>query len=247
MQATSIGDSATMTFNYKTSGSGELLMMALPHHQALLSPETLRQQVQLDCMKGVMVGVVGSSWTMVEPLTTITWGAPRSIDSDKIEAVREALKNDIGKGVEADDTYFGGKQMAAIGRLALIADELGETDLANTYRTNLKRYLEPWLKSGGKLVYDQTWGGVIDLDGGFGMNYYNDHHFHYGYFVYAAAVIAKADPGWVDTYGDAIMSLIRDYSNPAANFADPHFTHMRAKDWFVGHSWAAGCIIFVSL
>ena len=36
------------------------------------------------------------------------------------------MYDDIYKTVEAGDTYFGGKQMAAIARLALIADELGE-------------------------------------------------------------------------------------------------------------------------
>ena len=51
----------------------------------------------------------------------------------------------------------------------------------------------------------------------FGMGYYNDHHFHYGYFVYAAAVIAKSDPQWVNSYGEAVMSIIRDYANPATN------------------------------
>ena len=215
-------------------------MMALPHQQELLNPTTLRQEVQLDTIKGMMIGAVGASWTMVEPLTTMTWGAPRPIDDSKVEAVRAALKQDIAKEVVSKDTYFGGKQMAAIGRLALIADELGETSLANTFRTKLKSYLEPWLKAGGKLVFDQTWGGVIDPNGPFGMNNYNDHHFHFGYFVYAAAIIAKADPGWVNTYGNAVMSLIRDFSNPATNFGDPHFTQMRAKDWFVGHSWASG-------
>ena len=41
-----------------------------------------------------MIGVVGEKWTMEETLTDITWGAPRSIDSDKIESIRDALKND---------------------------------------------------------------------------------------------------------------------------------------------------------
>lgn len=76
------------------------------------------------------------------------------------------------------------------------------------------------------------------------MGYYNDHHFHFGYFVYSAAVIAKFDPSWVQTYGEAILTLIRDYSNPALANADPNFTFMRNKDWFVGHSWAAGIFAF---
>ena len=35
--------------------------------------------------------------------------------------------------------------MGTLDRLALIADELGETELAATYRENIKKAMEPWL------------------------------------------------------------------------------------------------------
>ena len=38
--------------------------------------------------------------------------------------------------------------MATLARLALIAEELGETDLANTYRENVKAVLTTWLEGG---------------------------------------------------------------------------------------------------
>ena len=66
--------------------------------------------------------------------------------------------------------------------------------------------LLPWLQGSNKnpLLYDTTWGGLVIQNGlsnpyvNFGNTYYNDHHFQYGYFAYAAAVIAKFDPGmWV--------------------------------------------------
>ena len=107
-------------------------------------------------------------------------------------------------------------------------------------RNKLQQSIEPWLQNSGKLLYDQTWGGIVDPVGindpgaNFGMGYYNDHHFHFGYFVYAAAVLAKERPDFVQTYGSAIINLIRDYSNPALDSNDPHFTFMRNKDWFVG-------------
>lgn len=44
------------------------------------------------------------------------------------------------------------------------------------------------------LVYDQAWKGSVssasyvskDPESDFGNTYYNDHHFHYGFFVYTA-------------------------------------------------------------
>jgi endo-1,3(4)-beta-glucanase len=97
-------------------------------------------------------------------------------------------------------------------------------------------------------VYDGVWGGVVSsgtyltnnsgLD--FGNTYYNDHHFHYGYFVYAAAVIAYLDPTWLvnGTNKAWIDSLVRDYANPIEG--DPYFPFSRNFDWYHGHSWAAG-------
>jgi endo-1,3(4)-beta-glucanase len=65
-------------------------------------------------------------------------------------------------------------------------------------------------------------------------------HFHYGYFVHAAAIIAYLDPSWLSqgTNKDWINSLIRDYANPVGD--DPYFPFSRSFDWYHGHSWAKG-------
>lgn len=74
----------------------------------------------------------------------------------------------------------------------------------------------------------------------FGNAYYNDHHFHYSYFVYAASVIAYLDPPWLTegTNKAWVDMLVRDYANPATD--DPYFPFSRSFDWYHGHSWAKG-------
>ena len=94
----------------------------------------LDNRIVRNTLRGDMIGVKGKTWILKEDLTDITWSAPREMDPNKINDVRNALKADIEKTVVSTDTYFGGKQMAAIARLALIADELGETALADTFR-----------------------------------------------------------------------------------------------------------------
>ena len=49
-------------------------------------------------------------------------------------------------------------------------------------------------------MYDTKFGGVTstaaqngDTGADFGAPYYNDHHFHYGYYVHAAAVVGYVD------------------------------------------------------
>merc|ERR1719153_2009029 len=243
------GDMANMKFNWETTGSGELLMMALPHHMdTLQNPQTGHT---LEVLKGKMVGVTGDVWNFNEPLTPISWGAPRTVPTDKIGDIKAALQQDIPNvACCSDDPYFGGKQMAVLARLALIADEVGEDGLAQQARDRVKPVLQGWLggTNGNTLLYDQTWGGVVSQCGlydqgcDFGNGMYNDHHFHYGYHIYTAAVLAKADPAWGAKWEDAVLHMISDVAEPSRE--SEWYTFPRTKDWYDGHAWASGIFKF---
>ena len=106
-----------------------------------------------------MVGINGNIWSFNEPLTTISWGATKSVPSDKVEDIRAALQRDVEEArLPGDDPYFGGKQMAVFARISLIADEIGETELAQRARDRVKPFIEAWMKgtNGDKLLYDQV-------------------------------------------------------------------------------------------
>jgi len=241
ISATSEGDVGTLKFDWETIGTGELLMFALPHHHDILSGVRW-ENIYYNSMKGDMQGAVGSSWSLSYTLTTMTWSSPRDINSQWVNDVKSALAQDVVLDVVATDPYFGGKQLAMLARLALVADEVGDVGLANTYRGKLKGHLEAWLQgSKGGLMYDQTWGGIVHDENSFGNADYNDHHFHYGYFLYAYAAVAKEDPSWGAAWNDKILQLVRDIAEPSG--VDPFFTSTRNKDWFCGHSWANGIAV----
>src|SRR3546814_19818696 len=71
-------------------------------------------------------------------------------------------------------------------------------------------------------------------------------HFHYGYFLYAAAVVAKMDKGWLSETASGcdyprsmfFQDLVRDIANPSTE--DKAFPTFRYMDWFEGHSWVPG-------
>jgi endo-1,3(4)-beta-glucanase len=245
VSATVEGDSATLGFSWQREGEGELLMMSLPHHQDILSGAAT-SPLTYATLRGPMTGVVGDTWTLVEPLPTMTWSAPRPIDPAVAAELKVALVKDSGSGPVAQDPYFFGKQIARLGRLALIADELGGGETAAGIRAKMAIALEPWLRGEGPdaLRYDGTWGGICSTQGlatpsaDFGQGYYNDHHFHYGYFLYAAAALGRGDAAWLAANREAIVALARDIANPSTE--DPHFTPFRNMDWYEGHSWAAG-------
>lgn len=91
-----------------------------------------------------------------------------------------------------------------------------------------------------------AWGGVVSSatyvtgnDGAdFGNTYYNDHHFHYGYHILAAAAIAHLDPTWMQANKAYVNALVRDFANPSTK--DTYFPLWRSMDWYHGHSWAHG-------
>lgn len=66
------------------------------------------------------------------------------------------------------------------------------------------------------LVYDKTWGGVVTKDGlndrnaDFGNAWYNDHTYHYGYLLYAAAVLIKFRPAFYDAHKEQLDFLLAD-------------------------------------
>ncbi|MFZ8836631.1 MAG: glycosyl hydrolase [Flavobacteriales bacterium] len=247
--ATATGDVAELVFQWEwASMSGGTattgLQCALPHHEPVLQ-EAVQVGTGYPTIKGDMRLVNAEAWHMTEALTTIGFESPEGIAPSLEQEVRDALAENVNWPITAGDTYFGGKQLAAVGRLAVIADELNETALAASYRTTLGNALHPWLNgtNSDALRYDEDWGGVISSSGGsFGQGLYNDHHFHYGYFLYAAAAMAKNNPAWANQWGDEVMHLVRNLANPAPS--DPYYTYLRNKDWFVGHSWASGLYEF---
>src|ERR1700753_774083 len=109
--------------------------------------------------------------------------------------------------------------------LVYAANSLGLNDtLASTGLRKLKQSFSLFVNNAQKypLVYDQQWGGVVssasytlgDPNFDYGNTYYNDHHFHYGYFVYTAAVLGYLDRSWLTSQNrDFVNSLVKDYAN----------------------------------
>lgn len=98
-----------------------------------------------------------------------------------------------------------------------------------------------------KLTTPGVWGGIVssatyetgDNGADFGNTFYNDHHFHYGYFILTAAIIGHLDPGWLTHANvDWVNTLVRDIANPS--ICDKYFPVFRNFDWYHGHSWAHG-------
>ncbi|MFN9971236.1 MAG: glycosyl hydrolase, partial [Phycisphaerae bacterium] len=94
-------------------------------------------------------------------------------------------------------------------------------------------------------AYRANWNTLLGNPGSFGLaGEMNDHHFHYGYFVQAAAIVAKYDPAWAASFAPMIELIIKDFAN--WDRTDTRFPVLRNFDPYAGHSWAAGHASFAA-
>ena len=112
----------------------------------------------------------------------------------------------------------------------------------------IKERLEDWLKAEeGEVAflfyYNETWTALIGYPAGHGQDEnLNDHHFHWGYFIHAAAFVEQFEPGWADDWGEMINYLIRDAACSVRT--DELFPFFRNFSPYAGHCWANGFATF---
>ena len=140
--------------------------------------------------------------------------------------------------------YWAGLGLTRVTQLAAVAEQQGNTGDRDTLLTLAKERMAFWFDNKGKASYfmlDKRLGTVVAYpDEFFSVEQMNDHHFHYGYWIRAAAEIALRDPAWAapDQYGGIIELLIKDIANTQRGSAD--FPYIRNYDAYEGHSWAVG-------
>jgi endoglucanase Acf2 len=240
----------TSTFTATTEpreGTGTDTLLALYRHQWRASDDTVTSH-RYDSPRGQMRLREGTGFTTRETFNGVLPSLPDSggYDRNRLGSYLDSVlaEGDLLKG--ATDTYWTGKALGRLAMLAPIADQLGRTADRNRLLDAIRGRLADWLTaSPGEaqrlFAYDATWDTLIGYPASYGADTeLNDHHFHYGYFVLAAAVVAWYDPGWISQsrYGGMVELLVRDAANWTRT--DSRFPFLRHFDPYAGHSWASG-------
>lgn len=272
-------NSGIINIEYDVVGNGNpILMYALPHHLSKLDASMLRSRdstraqsilKSMYSIKGRLTPIVGSKWTLTYNLVHIDWEyiIPEHVHANKLDDIREQLMADVQQiKPSAEDPYGFGKELGRMARLASIADCLGIPEVRSQAVDILIETLTPWLEGTNTdmLVYDQDYAGLVSSNGlrdsmaDFGQGWYNDHHFHYGYFIYSMAMITKFRPETYNNYSCHMDAFVRDICNYDDHRGEAHtvklsstrtgtagtaptvFPFARHKDFFDGHSWASG-------
>lgn len=242
-----------------------LLMFALPHHMESFDSTTRTQSTNIQLQtttKGIATAIMADSWLLVESnLPTDMGFAPwspatrsaKSLSTTAQLVIQPVASSEVSQNMaeqtDLDSMYFSGKALSKFAIIVYTISKLThDPDLATAGLLNLKDAFARFANNSQiyPLVYDTAWKGVVstgsfvtgDPNQDFGNTYYNDHHFHYGYFIHTAAIIGSLDPDWLAANTNWVNMLVRDAGNPSDQ--DALFPFSRMFDWYHGHSLAKG-------
>ena len=222
-------------FHYETANQKPTVVSTMPY-QNTEGGESLNLAYQ--SVYGDMESRRGNELTtsvpLIAPSNALSLDALNDEEKRLVISDLQADSQDIT--IEQQDSYYAGKGLARIATLYDIAKQLDQPDIATQLQTLLKREFSARL---GKayFYYDTDLKGVAASTAAFGSEDFNDHHFHYGYFIYAASILGKYDTSFVDEYKDRVNLLVADI---ASYETYPEFPIERTYDPYSAHSWAAG-------
>lgn len=243
-----VGDQvARTTLTYRTAGGAPTAYVLMPHHRTGDQPD--RQ----DCGLGAYPSVYGDLELCAgSQLTSFAPALPAAaqldlagISDEQRTAIVAALESDVADTPAfPSDTYFGGKALNRAASLVVLGEQLGVPDVVADLRATTVDALREWAEPDGCdrrdarcFVYDEAARSVIGLTPSFGSDELNDHHFHYGYILAAAGLLAQDDASLAAELAPVMDLLAQDI---AAALPSDELPQLRSFDPYAGHSWASG-------
>jgi endo-1,3(4)-beta-glucanase len=245
-------NSVTTTIGYRTADGSATLVAAMPHQRSTATAPANCTDGSYPSVYGTLALCIGSSlsWSSakIDPSSSLDVASLTAAQKSELRA-QVASDTDAG-GVLPTDTYFGGKALYRLANLLQLAEQLGMTDASTRLQSRLDDALISWTEPKGCstrssqcFVYDEQAKGIIGLTASFGSDQFNDHHFHYGYFLYAASVAVRYDASLTSRLGPVLTLLAADLASGSHN---GDFPQLRLFDAYAGHSWASGFAPFAS-
>ena len=245
-------NTVSVSHNYLDSegNSVDTIVGMHPMHWKFSDQETSEYKIR--SARGIVKFAELSSFDYQIPFVGILPLMPSIPDTYDVNTLEQFIQDYMTGGedswINSTDTYWSGKAYGKAAEIAGIARAIGMDQEADQIIQWLKSQLSDWFtaETGGALdevqyfVYDEEWDTLLGIEEAFGSHQrLADHHFHYGYFVRAAAEICRQDRSWCsqEQYGPMVELLIRDY---AGDPGDEMFPSLRNFDPANGFSWADG-------
>ncbi len=241
----------TVTTDIKEGSGTTFFMGLLPHQWAHLSTGSAQPgAITYATVRGTMKMLAANSFIVENKFKGVLSALPNQgkyspgFDPAALNSKIDLLKNT--SLATWTDSYNEGLVMNQLVQVAKIADQMGNTEARDKMINTVKTRLENWLNAAqGEnafvFYYDSKWTTLIGYPAGHSSDAnINDHHFHYGYFISAAAAIEQFQPGWASQWGPMINMLINDAANP--DRTNTLFPFLRHFSPYAGHAFATGLL-----
>lgn len=262
------------TTNMQTNAEGGDTIIAMYPHQWRYADESFTGYTY-DTIRGTMKTIVGNSYITAMTYNGILSSLPVTTDETYIGKIKDQLgylydyrknKEDPKWIVSLEgqyggyDTYWVGKNLNTLTDAIFLAGQFQDDDMktiTSEMVEGVANYLQFWFnpKDGyenGNTVddyfyYHKDYGTLIGYPASYSSDLeVNDHHFHYGYWIKAAAAVAMNDSEWAGQWGGMVYEMISDIANTnrdgsSYNKKSPaKYPFLRNFDIYEGHSWASG-------
>lgn len=243
--AYSVGPAEVRTrLAYQTVGDRATVVAAMPHHD-----ESGDAIAEVESVYGPLRLLPGNTLISSVPRVDPAWslGVDDLSDRDRrrlVEQLAEDTLDLLNEPAAPQDSYFGGKAAQRTGNLLRLAVDLGRKREASRLAARVTRELDEWFAVSDCpatavrcFSYEPQLQGVVGQQPAFGSEEFNDHHFHYGYFLNAAALVGHEDKAAAERWAPTVDALAADIASPRTTRDLPA---LRSFDPYAGHSWASG-------
>jgi endoglucanase Acf2 len=231
------------------------LMGLYPHHRKALAAPAASTLGTLPSVRGPITIAVGDQFETSLRFHGLLPLWPQLQGAEARTRLAELMVGDRRRagsmfGRMGNGTYWTGKTLGALAQLMNIAEQQGDDATAAELESTLKQRMQTWFsgKSPSYFAHEAGLGTVLGYpEEYFSVSAMNDHHFHYGYWIMAAAQLARRDPQWAaqTQWGGMVNLLVRDIATAQRKRVD--FPFLRNFDVYEGHSWARGNSEFFGL
>ncbi|HEY3370763.1 MAG TPA: glycosyl hydrolase [Prolixibacteraceae bacterium] len=249
--SSSLKTTFTVTADQKEGSGSNVLLGLLPHQWAHLSASSPQPgSYNYTTSRGLMKMLPSNTFIVENKFRGILSTLPnmakysQGFDPGALNAKIDQVK---GAGLDLwTDSYNDGLAMNRLIQVARIADQMGNTEARDQIVKTVRERLENWFKAvAGEnaflFSYNKTWTTLIGYPAGYSSDAnLNDHHFHYGYFISAAAAIEQFQPGWASQWGGMVELLAKDVAN--GDRTDTRYPFLRTFNPYEGHSFASGLL-----
>lgn len=234
------------TFNPDGSKSRNVLAGFIPHHYRNTKLGFEFRKGQFQTPRGTLQLASGNDFQITYDVHTMLpyFPAPQTdLKGYDFERMRTMIADYAKKGSFGADTYWGGKGLTQMAHYMTFAQQIGDQKLFEQTKARLKEALVNWLTytPGEKDFFFASYprfGALVGFNPSYDSDTFNDHHFHYGYFVYSAALLCLFDDDFRQGYGDMAREVALDYACWLRK--TDRYPMFRTFNPWLGHSFAGG-------